>query len=271
MPAIGSFSDIGVELDSNNHVAVIEIQRPPHNFFDFNLIAQIADALDALDAEDGCRAIVLAAQGKSFCAGANFGAAGNDVKNAVGSGDGGFENSAGQLYREATRLFRNQKPIVGAIQGAAIGGGLGLAMMPDFRVCAPEARFSANFSLLGFHQGFGLSFTLPRIVGQQRANLLLYTGRRIKGEEAAAWGLADQCVPLDQLRSAAIGLAAEIATAGPLAVRAIRATMRAGFAEGVKAATDRELGEQARLMDTQDFREGIKATAERRTPNFVGA
>ena len=79
-----------------------------------------------------------------------------------------------------------------AVQGAAVGGGLGLAMMPDFRVAAPEARFTANFARLGFHQGFGLSETLPRAIGQQKALELFYTGRRVKGEEAVAIGLADQ-------------------------------------------------------------------------------
>lgn len=276
MTAHGPYKDISVDIDSGNHVALVEIRRPPHNFFDFSLIQQIADAFDALDQDSSCRAIVLAAQGKSFCAGANFSAGAAD---AVGSSEDAdtddpterFRRSGQQLYTEATRLFSNRKPIVGAIQGAAIGGGLGLAMVPDFRICTPEARFSANFSLLGFHHGFGLSATLPRIVGNQRAALMLYTGRRIKGDEAVEWGLAEQCVPLDQVRQAATALAAEIAGTAPLALAAIRATMRQGLADAVKAATDRELQEQAKLMKTSDFQEGIKSTAERRTPNFTGA
>ena len=97
------------------------------------------------------------------------------------------------------RLFRTRKPIVAAIQGAAIGGGLGVAMAADFRIAAPEARFSANFARLGFHHGFGLSVTLPAAVGGQHAAELLYTGRRITGDDAVAIGLVDRVVPLDRL------------------------------------------------------------------------
>ena len=106
------------------------------------------------------------------------------------------------------RLFSCKKPIVGAIQGPAIGGGLGLALVPDFRVASPEARFAANFVKIGFHPGFGLTYTLPRLIGVQRANLMFLTGRRITGEEAFAWGLADLLVEPERLREAATKLAA---------------------------------------------------------------
>ena len=255
------YKDIGVDLDG--HVAVVEIRRPPHNFFDHELINEIAAAFDELDADEACRAIVLAAQGKSFCAGANFGK-GDD-------GDPMYQlRDPGQLYREAARLFGAKTPIVGAIHGAAVGGGLGLAMVPDFRVTCPEARFSANFTRLGFHPGFGLTVTLPEVIGQSNAALMFYTSRRFKGEEAYRMGLADVLVPQDQVRAAALELAREIATCSPLGVRETRATMRQGLAERVAAATDRELAVQERLRATEDFREGVKAMAERRVPNFIG-
>lgn len=127
------------------------------------------------------------------------------------------QGSEPDLYRAAVRLFECPKPIVAALQGPAIGGGLGLALVADFRAAAPEARFAANFVKLCIHPGFGISATLPRLIGQQRASLMLYTGRRIKAEEAVAWGLADMLAPQDQLRAAACALAAEIAEAAPLA------------------------------------------------------
>lgn len=250
-------------VDLAGHVATVEIHRPPNNFFDTELIREIADTYERLDEDPECRVILLCSEGKHFCAGANFQA-------RESWGDGRIDAQAGDLYVEAVRVFRTKKPVVAAVQGAAVGGGLGLALSADFRVTCEEARFSANFARLAFHQGFGLSATLPRVVGPNRAALLLYTGRRVKGAEALAMGLADELVPLAAVRDRARALAEEIALSGPLAVQSIRATLRAGLAEEVAAATDHELAEQSRLRLTQDFREGINAMAERRPPNFKG-
>jgi enoyl-CoA hydratase/carnithine racemase len=255
-----AFPELGVELAGA--VATVEIRRPPHNFFDLALIRQLADAFEALDAEPACRAIVLASEGKSFCAGANFGD-GSNLKNQP-------NGNTAHLYVEAVRLFACAKPVVGAIQGPAVGGGLGLALVPDLRVACPEARFCANFARLGFHPGFGLTVTLPALVGPSKAALMFYTGRRVKGEEACAMGLADLLVPQAEVRAAAQALAREIAESAPLAVLATRATLRAGLAERVRAATGHELAEQTRLRRTEDFKEGVKASAERRTPRFSG-
>jgi 2-(1,2-epoxy-1,2-dihydrophenyl)acetyl-CoA isomerase len=242
-------------------VATVELHRPPDNYFDRALIGALADTYHALDADPGCRAIVLCAEGKHFCAGAKLAGRPSD-------GDGDLEDGVGSLYREAIRLFEATTPVVAAVHGAAIGGGLGLACSADFRVGCPQARFAANFARLGFHHGFGLSVTLPAIVGQQRSLELLYTGRRIGGEEAARIGLCDRLVPADQVRAAAHALAAEIAGSAPLAVRSIRATMRGHLADQVRAATDREGAEQDRLRETADWREGVRAMAERRAPRF---
>ena len=264
---MGPFKDIAVE--KSGHVALIEIRRPPNNFFDIALIQEIAGALEALDGDVECRAVVLAAQGKAFCAGANF-------------GDGGAFNKEGQrpedrdavvnhLYIEAVRLFKTKKPIVAAVHGAAVGGGLGLAMVADFRVACPETRFAANFTRLGFHPGFGLTVTLPLVVGQTKAALMFYTSRRVTGVEAHAMGLADVMVPQDQVRLAAMSLASEIAANSPLGLVSTRATMRAGLADRVRAATEHELKQQSWLRKTADFKEGVRATAERRLPNFSGS
>ena len=261
MREASSYKDIGVSI--SGHVGQIEIQRPPHNYFDNALINQIADALEAFDRDDNCRAVVLCAQGKSFCAGADF-------ANRPATGAGNESSTGRHLYKEATRIFRTRKPIVAAVQGAAIGGGLGLALAADFRVTCSEARFSANFNRLGFHPGFSLTYTLPRLVGQQKANLLFYTGRRVTGDEAVAMGMADVLVPLAEVRAAATALATEIAQSGPLAVQATRQTMRRGFADEAERATERELTEQDWTRKTADFKEGVKAWAERRLPNFEG-
>jgi enoyl-CoA hydratase/carnithine racemase len=263
-------TDIGVE--KIGHVGTIEIRRPPLNFFDISLINQIADALEEFDRDVEIRSSVLAAQGKAFCAGANFNDPARQEQEAR-SAKSDPADSLGpinHLYVQAVRIFRNKKPIVAAVHGAAIGGGLGLAVSADFRVTCPEARFSANFTKLGFHPGFGLTVTLPELVGKNNAELIFYTSRRVTGEEAYRMGLANECVPQDQVRSAAMKLAQEIAECSPLGLLSTRATMRAGLADRVMAATNHELAEQTRLRATEDFKEGVKATEERRVANFKG-
>jgi len=255
------YGDVTVRLDG--HVALIEIHRPPHNYFDAQLIQDLADAFEAMDSDHDCRALVLASEGRSFCAGANFNA------RAAGAGDE-VAATTSRLYQNAVRLFACAKPIVAAIQGAAIGGGFGLALVADFRVVSPDARFGANFVKLGIHPGFGLTYTLPRIVGIQRASLMFYTGRRIAGEEAFAWGLGDVLAEPDRLREEAMKLAVEIAECAPLAVQSTRATLRRGLADAVRAQTDHEHAEQSLLFQTEDHREGVQSVSERRPGRFKG-
>ena len=135
MSSIGSFRDLGVTLEEGN-IAVVEIQRPPHNFFDVDLINAIADAYEALDEHPECRAIVLAAAGKELLRGRELpGRRGR--RPATGPASSG-SSGGGHLYRHAVRIFRAKTPVVAAVQGAAIGGGLGLAVSADFRVTCPE-------------------------------------------------------------------------------------------------------------------------------------
>ncbi len=203
--------DVSVQVGAD-HVATVEIHRPSANFFDVGLIRSLAEGLDAVDADPGAWVVLLCSEGKYFCAGADFGA--QSSAEPLGPGD------TARLYREAVRLFSARTPLVTAVQGAAIGGGLGLACAADFRVASAESRFSANFARLGFHQGFGLSVTLPAIVGQQRVR----SARRCAGHLA--------------------GEAARV--------------------------TEREDAEQVRLRSTEDFAEGIAASAGRREPRFTG-
>jgi enoyl-CoA hydratase/carnithine racemase len=249
-------SDVSVEL-ADDFVATVELHRPPNNFFDVALISAIADAYEELQAGP-CRAIVLCSEGRHFCAGADL--------------TSGTERTVGELYGQALRLFEAELPVVAAVTGAAIGGGLGLALSADFRVASAESRFAANFSRLGFHHGFGLTVTLPDAVGQQAASSLLYTGRRIGGAEALAIGLCDRLADTtDDVLAEARAMAVELASAAPLSVRAIRATLRRGLPERVREATEIEQGEQDRLRRTEDFAEGVAASSQRREPQFKGS
>ena len=252
-----NFDDILVVI--NGHIATITIQRPPNNFFDYLLIQQIADALVELDGQNECRVVILTSEGKNFCAGANF-SQDTEMMNKT--------NPYSKLYTEAVRLFRTKKPVIAAVQGAAVGGGLGLALAADFRIASPESRFSANFSKLGFHQGFGSSVTLPRVVGQQNAAMMLYTAKRVKGDEALALGLVDYLVASSDILKKANEFAAEIASSAPMAVESIRSTLKGDIADQVEEIVAWELSEQIRLQSSDDFKEGIAASLERREAKF---
>lgn len=249
--------DLSVTCD-DQHVGTIEIRRPPNNFMDAFLIAGIADALEQLQTDSDARVVVLRSEGKHF-------SAGRDFSKPRAPGD-----SAGELYEQAARIVAAELPIVAEVQGAAVGGGLGLALAADFRVATPRTRFVCNFARLGFHHGFGTTVTLPRIVGPQRAHEILLTGARISGEEGFSMGLCDRLVEEESLWDAAHEFATDIAASAPLAVRSIRATMRQGLVEEFEAATERERKEQERLRATEDFKEGSAAARERRPPVFVG-
>ena len=244
------------------HVARITFANPPLNFANIALLRAIADALESLDADPQIRAIVLASEGKSFCAGADL---------ASDDGFGGTtDDPLREFYDQALRIFAAKKPIVAAIQGAAVGAGLGLAVAADFRVASQEARFAANFVKLGFHPGFGLSATLPRLIGEQRSAMMMLTGDRYKAEDVAPWGLIDRLVDARGLLEAAHALAAQIAANAPLSLLATRATIRRGLLDQVREALVREHAEQGKLRPTVDHAEGVRAVFERRPGNFVG-
>ena len=245
-------------------VAEIVFANPPNNHANVGMLRSLAETLEALDRETAIRAVVLASDGKPFCAGA-------DLVQTEGGGVGGSgADPIREFYDQALRLFATEKPIVAAIQGAAVGAGLGLAVAADFRVAAPEARFAANFTKLGYHPGFGLTCTLPRVVGHQRAALMFMTGRRFKPEEVLPWGLVDEIVEAGALRAAARRLAAEIAENAPLATFATRKTLREGLLQQVTAVLVHEHAQQARLRQTEDYAEGVRSVNERRPGNFVG-
>jgi len=253
-----------ISMTRQGHVAELMFSYPPYNHATVALLRGLADALAALDDEPECRAVVLASDGKAFCAGA-------DLAGGEGGGVGGSTpDPLREFYDQALRLFSSRKPIVAAIQGAAIGAGLGLAVVADFRIASPEARFSANFTKLGYHPGFALTYTLPRLVGPQRAALMLLTSRRFKAAEVLPWGLIDEIVPADALRASARRLAEEIAENAPLALLATRKTLRADQLAAATAAILREHAEQALLRDTEDYAEGVRSVGERRAGRFVG-
>lgn len=245
------FGDVKVDL-LEDHVAIVEMHRPPANYFDRALLSDVVMAL-AWAAEWSARAAVLCSVGKHFCAGMNFG-----------------RSSPDGLYEAGLTLFEQPLPLVAAVQGRAIGGGVGLALAADFRVCDEMSSFQLNFAALGLHHGFGISVTLPRVVGTQAATDLLLTARIVDAAESQRLGLVDRVCAVGDLRAQACELAAQIAYGAPLAVSAIRSTLRDSIATDVAQALRHELAQQLVLAETADFREGVRAQRQRRRPDFAG-
>lgn len=263
---------------AHEHVAVVGFERAPHNYFTPELIGALADALEDLAGDGRTRAVVLRGEGRHFCAGADFSESARLADGRNDTGAGGDTADLGTaaldvegLYGHAIRMFTQPLPVVAQLRGAVIGGGLGLALAADFRVAAANARLAANFTKIGIHQGFGLSVTLPRLVGAQQALDLLLTGRTVRGDEAFTLGLVDAVATVDQLEEATLAKAADIAANAPLAVRAVRQTLRQELVRQVRDAVRQEAAEQRKLFRTTDFREGVAAAAERRTPRFTAS
>jgi enoyl-CoA hydratase/carnithine racemase len=247
---------MSVTRTDHGHVAELLFSHPPHNH-------ATVEVLKGIDADADIRAVVLASEGRIFCAGA-------DLASKGGFGGSGEGNPLDEFYAQALRIFAARTPMVAAIQGATIGAGLGLACAADFRVAAPEARFSGNFTRLGFHPGFGLTVTLPRLIGIQRASEMFLTSARYKPEEVSTWGLVDRVTASGGARTGAHAFAASIAENAPLAVVSTRETLRMGLADAVRTQLQREHGEQKWLQRTADYAEGVSSVFERRGAIFTG-
>ena len=247
-------------IDCVNFLAMFS--NPPFNFATVQLIRDIADALEQLDQDHDTRVVLLKAEEKVFCAGADL------------VSDNGFGASSDdplrEFYDQVLRIYATRKPIIAVVQGAAIGAGLGLAVAADFRIASNSARFCANFVALGFHPGFGLTHTLPALIGKQRASQVMMTAKRYKADTALAWGLIDTITSAEQLQEDALAFARDIAINAPLSLLATRATLKSDLLQQVESAIQREHQEQLKLQHTEDFAEGVKAVSERRTGHFKG-
>lgn len=254
-----------VETTIDGDVGVVLLRRPPHNLLTEPLLRSLADHLEATVGR--CRAAVVATEGRSFCAGADFR---SDVAPDP-TAQNSFAATTAAFYAQALRIFEAPVPTVAAVQGGAIGAGFGLALACDLRVASSNGWFQVNFVRLGIHPGFALSMSLPRLVGPGRAADLLLSARRVGAEEAERIGLVERVVEQGAVIDVAIALASEIAAGAPRATAATRATLRAGIGEAARAAMEHELDEQVALAGTADAREGVLAMLEGRAPVFRGS
>ncbi len=222
-------------------------------------VASIARAKEDIS----LRCVVITGKGKCFCAGADF---------KSGAQRGGAdvppnERSFG-MYQPFLSVLDIDVPVVGALNGHAIGGGMGLALVCDLRVANQEAKYGVNFTKLGLHPGMATTYLLPRLVGLPKAAELIMTGRIITGAEAAEMGLANYAVAPDEVWEKAWSLAQEIAACAPIANRWAKRSLYGNLDWNPEKAARAEAELQSRTIETDDFKEGVSALLEKRTPNF---
>jgi enoyl-CoA hydratase/carnithine racemase len=249
-------------LETHGWVAHIIINRPPHNYTDIKLMKSLAELFSELEKDlTKTRTIVLSSNGKSFSAGANFSQGG------VG-GTGDFEKDTREFYNYAAQVIKCKLPIVCAVQGAAIGAGLGLVMSCDFRICSERAYFWAPFVHLGIHPGFALTSLLPNLLGLNNAAEILLTGEKINAQKALSLGIVKEIVDEANLLNHCLEFGQKIASGAPLALVETKATLRKKIFDELDNTLNHELTKQAALFKTKDALIGITASLKKEKPTF---
>lgn len=258
-----SLDDLIVE--QTGYVAHVRLNRPPHNFTDITLMKNLADQLSAFESNvEKVRSIIISSNGKSFSAGANFSQGG-----VGGSGD--FEKDTKEFYQHAARIISCRLPIVCAIQGAAVGAGLGLAMAGDFRICSERAYFWAPFVRLGIHPGFALTLLLPSLLGLNAAFEILLKGEKINSTKAKELGIVTEVVSEEQLLEKAYEVAELLSSHAPLAIIETKATLKRKIIQELDSMLAHELSKQAELFATKDAMIGISASINKQVPKFTAS
>jgi enoyl-CoA hydratase/carnithine racemase len=262
----GSAPGVAVAYRRDGDVGVISLERPDNrNSMTLELLDAFAVASAAARADGEARCVVVTGSGSCFSAGA-------DVKAQVQRGaEARLPNERSYaMYEPFLSVLDIEVPVIAAMNGHAIGGGFGLALLCDIRIASRTARYGANFCRLGLSSGLGISYLLPRIVGASRAAELPYTGRLMSGDEIVQVGLASRAVDGEAVLPAALELAREIAASAPLAVRATKRALSDGLDWDVRRAAWRESFAQAATVASDDFQEGVAALLQKRPPRFSG-
>jgi enoyl-CoA hydratase len=256
-----------IRVSVSDGIGRLTLARPDdRNAMTLDMGREIETAVAGLNADDGVRVVVIDGQGKSFSAGGNLQTLG---KQAGVFDDGPSFGSGSEFYRAFLSVGELRVPSIAAINGHAIGAGLCFALACDLRVMHDKAKVGMTFVRLGIHPGMAATWNLPRLIGRARAADLLFTGRLVDAREAFELGLVNR-VAGDDFGDVVDALARDIATAGPLAVRALKETLRGTATRTLDEAVEREAEAQAMTFGTEDAREGIHAIMEKRPPRFGG-
>lgn len=246
----------------DEHVATIIIDRKEKlNAFNRTMTNELKSALSEMEVDDNIRAVILTGSGtKAFCCGSDI--------HELDEYQTAWKFRLREDYCDAIRQFR--KPIIAAINGYALGGGLELALSCDIRIASSTARFGAPEIKLGWVGGGGMSAFLFNSIGQSNAAYMILTGDPINAEQALSWGLITQIEKPETLLAKALELADRISTRAPIAAQTAKANLRAAQAMPLEAAIQYERDLQTICMSTEDATEGRRAFAEKRPADFQG-
>jgi enoyl-CoA hydratase/carnithine racemase len=244
-----------VRVETDEAIATIKLGRPPMNALNAQVQAEIAAAADEVSADPAVRAVVLYGGPKVFAAGA-------DIKEMSDLSYAEMAAGSQRLQASFTAVAKIPKPVVAAITGYALGGGLELALCADFRVAGQSARVGQPEILLGIIPGAGGTQRLPRLIGPARAKDIIFTGRFVDAAEALAIGLVDRVVPDEEVYDAARGLVARYATGPALALRAAKQAVDAGLETDLDTGLEIERLQFAGLFATEDQRAGMRSFTE---------
>ena len=254
-----------VLIETKEKISQITLNRPDNrNSMTTDMMLAFHEAVKQVRNDTDVRCLIITGTGQSFCAGADLTELNIDPK------DGSPSDVLMDVYRPFLNIRDIEVPVIAAMNGHAIGGGLGLALICDIRVASKNSKYGANFARLGIHSGMAISYMLPKIIGLPLANELLLTGRLINGEAAADIGLANYSEPQDNVLAKAWELAKEIAACAPAAVRMMKRSIYRGIDWAPEKAAEIEALSQAHTFQMQDAREGITALLEKREPVFRG-
>lgn len=261
-------SESAVLYEVKDHIATLTLNRPDNrNSMTNDVLEGLAKGVEEVRSDPDVRCLIITGRGRSFCAGADFK---SQVQRDTGTRPLLANERSFAMYQPFLSVLNIEVPVIGALNGHAIGGGLGLALVCDIRVANAEAKYGANFVRLGLHPGMATTYLLPRFLGLPRAAELLLTGRIITGSEAAELGLVNHAVAPDQVLPRAREIADEIAGCAPIAVRWTKRSLYRHTQFDPRPAAFDEASLQSRTVETRDHREGVKALLDKRAPEFEG-
>jgi enoyl-CoA hydratase/carnithine racemase len=257
---------VGYTSADTGGVGVLTLQRPQNrNSMTNELLDAFVAAMAEVQRDQSLRCLVVTGSGTCFSAGADFN---SNIQRATPAATPSERSFA--MYQPFLSVLDVAVPVIGALNGHAVGGGFGLALMCDIRIGAIDAKYGANFARLGLHPGMAITMMLPRLVGASRAAEMLFSAQLIDGNTAVSYGILSRAVPATEVMAAAMQLANTIASNAPGAVGSIKRTLNRGLADAARQAARDEAHDQSQSLQTQDAQEGIAALLAKRAPIFRG-